>query len=73
MREDDHQFKANSMKIRLQLVFFHFNLVLSIMSQPVFSVSLFIYRTLNCHSHSTNTKPKNMLMFLLCIERIFID
>src|SRR6218665_1425226 len=34
------------------------------MFQPVFSVSLFIYRILNCHSHSTNTKPKNMLTFL---------
>jgi len=43
------------------------------MFQPVFSVFRFIYRTLNCHSHSDNTKPINMFMFLLFIKRILID
>ena len=38
-----------------------FSLVLSIMFQPAFSVFLFIYRTLSCHS--TNAKPRNMLVF----------
>jgi len=42
------------------------------MFQPVFSVFLFIYCTLNCHNHSANTKPRNMLMFLLFVKRIFL-
>src|SRR6218665_1402603 len=52
-----------------------FNLVLCIMFQSVFSVFLFIYRTLNCHSHSANTKPRNrpMFVFLLFIKRMLID
>src|SRR6218665_1290796 len=40
------------------------------MFQPAFSVFLFTYHTLNCHSHSANTKPRNMFMFFLFIKRI---
>ena len=63
------------LKITLQLIVgpIQFSIVLSIVFQPVFSVFPPIYRTLNCHSHSTNTKGNNLLMFLLCIKRIFID
>jgi len=52
-----------------------FSAVLSIMFQPVFSVFLFIYRTLNYqyHCHSVITKSRNMFMFLLLIKRILID
>jgi len=43
------------------------------MFQPIFSVFLFIFHTLNCHSHSANTKPRNMFMLLLFIKLIIID
>jgi len=49
-----------------------FNAVLGIMFEQVFLVFLFIYRILNCHSHSVSTKPRNMSMFLLFIKRILI-
>jgi len=34
------------------------------MFQPVFSVFIFVYLVLNCHSNSVNTLPKTMFMLL---------
>ena len=50
-----------------------FSAVLGIMFQQAFSVLLFTYCILNFHSHSVNTKPINMFVFLLFIKRILID
>ena len=60
-------------ELNIHFSFECYNILTSLPFREIFHFEHCIWNILNCHSHSNNTKPKNMLMFILCIKRIFID